>query len=62
MGQIPTSEYRIELKGETEPYSLKPPRRVAVYLLPKVKRNLKEMEDTGVISKVKHATDGAHGT
>jgi len=42
-------------------YSLSTPRRVAIPLLPKVKAELKRMQDLGVITPVEEATDWCAG-
>ena len=51
-----TGEYHIKLKECTTPYAVLAPRRVAVPLLPKVKAELEQLENQGVISKVNEPT------
>lgn len=51
------TEYRIKVKNDAEPYAVTCPRRVALPLLPLVKKELKRMEDMGVIQKIEHATE-----
>ena len=54
-------EYRIKLQEGAKPFSITIPRRVPVPLLPKVKRELENMEQKGVISKVTEASDWCAG-
>lgn len=54
-------EYKIELKPDAKPYSLSTPRRIPLPLMPKVKKELKRMEDLGVISRVEQPTDWCAG-
>ena len=54
-------EYSIKLKTGATPYSLSTPRHVAIPLLPKVKAELKRMQDLGVITPVEEATDWCAG-
>jgi len=50
-------EYNIVLKPDAKPFSLSTPRRISLPLLPKVKEELKRMEQQGVISKVEEPTE-----
>ena len=54
-------EYHIQLKEDATPFALTAPRRVALPLLPKVKRELERMEELGVISKIDEPTDWCSG-
>lgn len=49
--------YTIKLRPDAIPYSLATPRRVPIPLLGKVKEELKQIEDIGVISRVEEPTD-----
>ena len=53
--------YNITLKEGAKPSALSTPRRVALPLLPKVKKELQRMEDLGVISKVEGPIDWCAG-
>ncbi|MCY3930012.1 MAG: RNase H-like domain-containing protein, partial [Acidobacteria bacterium] len=53
--------YHICLKPGAKPYSLTTPRRVAIPLLPQVKKELTRMEQLGVIEKVEEPTDWCAG-
>ena len=54
-------EYAIKLKGEAKPYALSTARRIPIPLRDKVEHELKQMEATGVISKVSQPTDWCAG-
>ena len=54
-------EYKIKLNPDAKPYSLSTPRRIPLPLMAKVKKELKRMEDLGVISKVEQPTDWCAG-
>ena len=49
--------YTITLKENAQPFAVNVPRRVALPLMEKTKRELKRMEALGVISKVEQPTD-----
>ena len=53
--------YHICLKPGAKPYSLTTPRRVAVPLLPQVKKELTRMEQLGVIEKIEEPTEWCAG-
>ena len=53
--------YHICLKPGAKPYSLTTPRRVAVPLLPQVKKELTRMEQLGVIKKIEEPTEWCAG-
>ena len=50
-------EYEIRLKDEVQPFVLHTPRRIPLPLLPKVKEELRRMQELGVISPVTEPTD-----
>lgn len=54
---VKTDPVKIILKDDAEPYSISVPRRIPIPLLPKVERELKRMEEAGVIEKVSGPTD-----
>ena len=56
LGEMETS-YKIELQANAEPYAVQYPRRVAVPLLPKVKKELDRLETLGVIKMVTEPTE-----
>ena len=56
-----TGEYHISLREGAKPFALSTPRRVALPLMPKVKRELKRMEAMGVITRVEQPTDWCAG-
>ena len=56
LGEMETS-YKIELQANAEPYAVQYPRRVAVPLLPKVKKELDRLETLGVIKRVTEPTE-----
>ncbi|KAK0139111.1 hypothetical protein N1851_024338 [Merluccius polli] len=56
-GTLKTEPVRIELKREAQPYAVHAARRVPLPLLPKVKTELKRMEEEGVIERVTQPTD-----
>ena len=60
LGKIP-GEYHIHLKDDAKPFALSTPRRVALPLQPKVKKELQRMEQLGVISRVDDPTDWCAG-
>ena len=60
LGRLQKS-YHIKLKEPVVPFSLNSPRRVAIPLLPKVKKELERMESLGVISRVEQATPWCAG-
>ena len=49
-------EYHIELEPNSVPFSLSTPRRVAIPLMQKVKKELEAMEASGIISHVEQPT------
>ena len=54
-------EYHIELEPDSVPFSLSTPRRVAIPLMQKVKKELEAMEASGIISRVEQPTDWCAG-
>ena len=46
------TSYKIELQANAEPFAVQYPRRVAVPLLPEVKKELDRLETLGVIKRV----------
>ena len=56
LGEMETS-HKIELQVNAEPYAIQYPRRVAVPLLPKVKKELDRLETLGVIKRVTEPTE-----
>ena len=56
LGEMETS-YKIELQANAEPFAVQYPRRVAVLLLPKVKKELDRLETLGVIKRVTERTE-----
>ena len=60
LGKIP-GEYHIHLKDDAKPFALSTPRRVALPLQPKVKKELQRMEQLGVISRVDDPSDWCAG-
>ena len=54
-------EYHSHIQEGTQPYSLTTPRKVAIPLLRRVKKELTRMEELGVISPVKQPTDWCTG-
>ena len=54
-------KYKIRLKEDANPFALSAPRRIAVPLLPKVKKELQRMESLGVISKQTEPTKWCSG-
>ena len=53
--------YYICLKPGAKPYALSTPRRVAIPLLPQVKKELTRMERLGVIEKIEEPTEWCAG-
>ncbi|KAL1436229.1 hypothetical protein MTO96_049857 [Rhipicephalus appendiculatus] len=51
------TEYSIKVKNDAKPYAVTYPRRVPLPLLPLVKKELKRMEDMGVVQKIEHAAE-----
>ena len=49
--------YQIKLKNDAKPFALSTPRRVAIPLLKAVEKELKRMEELGVIKKVEEPTE-----
>ena len=49
--------YKIALKDDAQPFAINVPRRVALPLMDKTKKELRRMEDAGVIVKVEQPTD-----
>ena len=49
--------YKIALKDDTQPFAINVPRRVALPLMDKTKKELRRMEDAGVIVRVEQPTD-----
>ena len=60
LGKTP-GEYHIHLKDDAKPFALSTPRRVALPLQPKVKKELQRMEQLGVISRVDDPSDWCAG-
>lgn len=56
-----SGEYTIKLKEGAKPFALMTPRRVAIPLLPAVKKELKRMEELGVITRVEEPTEWCAG-
>lgn len=54
-------EYHIELKEGAKPFALSTPRRIALPRRSLVKKELKAMESSGIISRVKQPTDWCSG-
>lgn len=54
-------EYKIELKANAKQFSISTPRRIPLPLMPKVKKDLTRMEETGVVSRVEQPTDWCAG-
>ena len=54
-------EYTIELQDDTKPFALTTPHRVAIPLLKSVEKELKRMEELGVIKKVNQPTEWCSG-
>ena len=54
-------DYHIKLEDVTTPYALTTPRRVDLPLMKAVKKELLQMEEMGVIARVKEATDWCAG-
>ena len=54
-------EFHIELDENAKPFALYAPRRVALPLMSKVKKEIERMENLGVISKVDQPTDWCAG-
>ena len=51
----------IKLKSDAKPHALSTARRIPILLQDKVEHELKQMETTGVISKVSHPSDWCAG-
>ena len=60
LGTLKT-EYTIKLRSDAKPHALSTARRIPIPLRDKVEHELKQMETTGVISKVSHPTDWCAG-
>lgn len=56
-GTMRTEPVKISLKDNVVPYVVHTARRVPIPLLPKVKAELKRMEESGVIKKITYPTD-----
>ena len=56
LGKLDT-EYHIQLEEGAQPYAVHTARRIALPLVPKVKKELERLESLGVISKVEVPTD-----
>lgn len=56
-----SGEYTIQLREDAKPFALTTPRRVAIPQLPSVERELKRMEELGVVSPVEEATEWCAG-
>ena len=54
-------EYTIKLKPNSTPFALTTPRRVALPLRPRVKKELERMESMGVITKISEPTEWCAG-
>ncbi len=54
-------EYEISLKPDSKPFSLSTPRRIPLPLMSKVKQELEDMENQGVITRVEQPTDWCAG-
>ena len=53
--------YQIQLQNDSKPFALSTPRRVAIPLLKAVEKELKRMEELGVIKKVEEPTEWCAG-
>ena len=53
--------YQIKIKNDAKPFALSTPRRVAIPLLKAVEKELKRMEELGVIKKVEEPTEWCAG-
>ena len=53
--------YQIKLQNNAKPFALGTPRRVAIPLLKAVEKELKRMEELGVIKKVEEPTEWCAG-
>jgi len=60
LGQL-QGDYEISLKEGAKPHALSTPRRVAIPLLPRVKEELEQMEQLGVIERVEQPTEWCAG-
>ena len=49
--------YKIALKDDAQPFAINVPRRIALPLMDKTKKELRRMEDAGVIVRVEQPTD-----
>ncbi len=54
-------EYEISLKPDAKPFSLSTPRRIPLPLMSKVKYELEDMDNQGVITRVEQPTDWCAG-
>ncbi len=54
-------EYTIKLREGAKPFSLTTPRRVAIPLLPAVRKELERMEELGVVTRVEKPTEWCAG-
>lgn len=57
IGLLNCEPVKIELRPDTEPYSIVTPRRIPFPILPQVEEELKRMQSLGIIEEVKEATD-----
>ena len=56
-----TGEYTIRLNADAQPFAITTPKRIALPLLPKVKKEIERMVRLGVIRSVSIPTSGAQG-
>ena len=49
--------YKIALNDDAQPFAINVPRRVALPLMEKTKKEIRRMEDAGVIVRVEQPTD-----
>ena len=56
IGKMKGEPYKIRLKEDAVPFHISTPRRIAIPLMRKVKKNLDDKEEQGIIVKVKEPT------
>ena len=57
LGKLDGCEYKIKLKTSAQPYSVHIPRRVSLPLMDKVKKELQNLQDADIITRVEHPTE-----